>query len=243
MSRWTFRYPRNAVSPSPWWARARTALHLLRPQWSRRVGDLPAPLRAVHWPPSVTPLGVWRVAGGARHVRLRVPTAPEAAFRSLEAVRDALRAAGLSGVAGGAVGFDVRDDLFDLGTAWLGTGTPLGGVLNLPLLHPGGPADQPGPGLSLDGRPGRTSGGAPHLFLPADIALGAVLDRWQAGAAAQGWEVRPPLHGDGQVLLTFTQVQSTVTLTGVRLHGGAWGFTLERDTWAHLHRLSSAHTP
>ena len=55
--------------------------------------------------------------------------------------------------------------------------------------------------------------------------------------------MRPPLRGDGQVLLTFTQLQSTVTLTGVRLPGGAWGFTLERDTWAHLHRLSGVQTP
>ncbi|BBN94977.1 hypothetical protein DEIGR_101553 [Deinococcus grandis] len=243
MSRWTFRYPRHAVSPGPWWARARMALHLLRPQWSRRVGDLPVPLRDLRWPPGVVPLGVYRDLTGARHVRLRVPTASEAAFRSLEAVRDALRAAGLPSLSGGAVGFDVRDDLFDLGTAWLGTGAPRGGVLDLPLLHPGSPDEQPGPGLTLDGRPGRTSGGAPHVLLPADSDLGAVLDRWQAGAAAQGWQVRPPLRGDGQVLLTFTQLQSTVTLTGVRLPGGAWGFTLERDTWAHLHRLSGVQTP
>ena len=41
------------------------------------------------------------------------------------------------------------------------------------------------------------------------------------------------------MLLTFTRADGIVTLTGVRLSGAAWAFTLERDAWSHLLRLST----
>ncbi|GGR86227.1 hypothetical protein GCM10008960_11720 [Deinococcus sedimenti] len=186
----------------------------------------------------MVPLGVYRDLTGARHVRLRVPNAPATQFQTWEAVRDALLGSGLPVRSSGAVGFDVQADLFDLGGSLLGIGSPHRGVLDLPLLDPVD-APLPRPGLSLGGVPGRPSGGAPLLLLPADHDLHGHLTRWQAEAAAQGWATRLPLSGDNQVLLTFTRAPSTVTLTGVRLDSGAWGFTLERDTWEYLHLMSN----
>ncbi|ALW89028.1 hypothetical protein [Deinococcus actinosclerus] len=239
MPRWTFRYPRAAVSPSPWGVRVRLALHLLRPQVSWRVGELPAPLRDVHWPAGVSPLGVYRDLAGARHVRLRVPGDPAAQFSAREAVRGALLAAGLPAQPGEAVGFDVREDRFELGDTVLGLGTPQRRHLDLPLITREGEGSLSQPGLSLWGGPRQSSGGAPLLLVPEVGDLQAVLLGWQAEAAAQGWDARPPLCGADQVLLTFTRADGIVTLTGVRLSGAAWAFTLERDAWSHLLRLST----
>ncbi|WP_155297489.1 hypothetical protein [Deinococcus kurensis] len=237
MPRWTFWYPRAAVSPSPWGARVRLALHLLRPQVSWRVGELPAPLRDVHWPAGVSPLGVYRDLAGARHVRLRVLGDPAAQFSAREAVRSALLAAGLPAQPGEGVGFDVREERFDLGDTLLGLGTPQRRHLDLPLIARESDPSPSRPGLSLGGGPRQSSGGAPLLLVPEVGDLQAMLVAWQAEAAAQGWDARPPLCGADQVLLTFARPAGIVTLTGVRLSGAAWGFTLERDAWSHLLRL------
>ncbi|PTA69400.1 hypothetical protein [Deinococcus arcticus] len=264
---WTFVYPGDPARSTlgevvvgrplhwSWLGRLRFALSVLRrpasfppnPQRMKRVGDVPAGLSGVAWPPSVNPLGLYRAGwGGEEAVLLELPAdetarglAHRATMAALAAALPPLRLGGV-GFAPWAQAFRAEADRALLPDAlWPHGPHPLRWVPYPDPEVPGTLWLSPPPGQRWSGDPGSVL-----LLLAPGSDLRAAFAHWLAQAAEQGWSAQPPLFGARQALTTLDQPGRRATLSASLFTlpwGECWAVTLDRgwlDTLA-----GQAHEP
>ncbi|MFC6659154.1 hypothetical protein [Deinococcus multiflagellatus] len=213
----------------------------------KRLGDVPAALSGVVWPPGVQPLGLYRAGRrGEEAVLLDLPTDWAARQSAWGAAMAALGAA-LAPLPLGSLAFAPWPQAFRVGADRALIVDSLGPHGPQPLRwlpYPDG--EVPGT-LWLSPPPGQRWSGDPGSFLlllAPGSDLRAAFAHWLAEASAQGWSAQPPLFGERQALTTLDQPRRRVTLSATLFTlpwGESWAVTLERgwlDTLA-----GQAHEP
>ncbi|WP_221089759.1 hypothetical protein [Deinococcus aquaedulcis] len=244
----------------PWLARLRFALSVLwrpqvfpaNPRQMKRVGDMPAALSGVAWPPGVQPLGLYRAGrGGEEAVLLDLPAdwaARQVAWRAaMAALGAAFAPLGL-----GTVAFTPCPQAFRVGAdrAVIADSPTAHGPTSLRWM-PYPDADVPGT-LWLSPPPGQRWSGDPGSFLlllAPGSDLRAAFAHWLAEAAAQGWAAQSPLFGERQAMTTLDQPGRRVALCASLFTlswGESWAVTLDRgwlDTLAGQAQASAPPEP